>query len=153
MPRAHEPIAILLADDDEDDQQFVREAMAEGRLANRLVCVSDGEELLAYLRDARAGGESDGCRPGLVLLDLNMPRMDGREALRRLKSDPDLRRIPVVVLTTSKAEEDIVRSYDLGANSFVTKPVTFEGLVGVMKSLGRYWFEIVDLPPSDAGAS
>ena len=90
-------------------------------------------------------------RPGLILLDLNMPRKDGREALREIKADPALKHIPVVVLTTSKAEEDIYRTYNLGVNSFITKPVTFEGLVSVMRALGRYWFEIVELPPSEMG--
>ena len=118
--------------------------MAQARLANPLCCVSNGEELLNYLK--LHGGRSSTGRPGLILLDLNMPRMDGREALRLLKADPVLRSIPVVIMTTSKAEEDILRSYDLGANSFVTKPVTFNGLVAIMNDLGRYWFEIVDLP-------
>ena len=89
--------------------------------------------------------------PGIILLDLNMPRMDGREALAEIKSDPELRSIPIVVLTTSKAEEDIVRTYDLGVNSFITKPVTFNALVDVMQTWSRYWFEIVDLPPGSDG--
>jgi len=107
--------------------------------------VEDGEKLLAYLR--RSGAYADpqiSPRPGLILLDLNMPRKDGREALREIKNDPALKRIPVVVLTTSWAEEDICRTYDLGANSFITKPVTFEGLVVVMKNLVHYWFELVE---------
>src|SRR5687768_14268844 len=102
---------------------------------------------MQYLR--RGGRYADpgaSPRPGLILLDLNMPRKDGREALREIKSDPNLRHIPIVVLTTSKAEEDIYRTYDLGVNSFITKPVTFDGLVNVMRGLGRYWFEIVELP-------
>ena len=109
--------------------------------------MEDGEELLDYLR--RRGKYADpkeSPRPGLVLLDLNMPRKDGREALREIKSDPKLRDIPVVVLTTSKAEEDIARSYNLGVNSYITKPVKFSALVEVMKALGKYWFEIVELP-------
>ncbi|HEX8202372.1 MAG TPA: response regulator, partial [Isosphaeraceae bacterium] len=111
-----------------------------------------GEELLEYLR--RQGQFTDASTsptPGLILLDLNMPRKDGREALREIKSNPALRQIPIIVLSTSKAEEDVYRTYDLGANSFITKPVTFEGLVDVMKSLGRYWFHIVELPPDGQG--
>jgi len=140
-------ITILLAEDDADDRLLVKEALAEGRVLNDLRSVEDGEELLDYLR--RRGRYADpetSPRPGLVLLDLNMPRKDGREALREIKGDPDLKRIPIVVMTTSKAEEDIVRSYDLGANSYITKPVTFERLVELMKVLGRYWFELVELP-------
>jgi CheY-like chemotaxis protein len=142
------PIVILLADDDEEDRMLAADAMRESRVANDLRFVEDGEELLDYLykRGSYAGPEA-APTPGLILLDLNMPRKDGREALREIKADPDLRRIPVVVLTTSKAEEDIYRTYDLGANSFITKPVSFDGLVSVMRDLGRYWIEIVELPP------
>jgi CheY-like chemotaxis protein len=140
-------ITILLADDDADDRMLAREALEESRLANDLHFVEDGEELMDFLlhRGVYADPASSP-RPGLILLDLNMPKMDGREALREIKGDPELRRIPVVVLTTSKAEEDIYRTYDLGVNSFITKPVTFEGLVAVMRGLGKYWFEIVELP-------
>ena len=144
------PITILLADDDPDDRMLARDALDESRLANDLHEVCDGEELLEYLR--RRGKYADPAsapRPGLILLDLNMPRKDGREALREIKADPELRSIPVVVLTTSQAEEDIYRTYDLGVSSFITKPVSFEGLVAVMKALGRYWFEIVELPRRD----
>ena len=140
-------ITILLAEDDADDRLLVREALVEGRVLNELRCVEDGEELLDYLRRrGRYADPEESPRPGLVLLDLNMPRKDGREALREIKADPDLKRIPIVVMTTSKAEEDIVRSYDLGANSYITKPVTFERLVELMKVLGRYWIEFVELP-------
>ena len=151
MNRMGRPITVLMADDDEDDRLMARAAFERARLANALRFVGDGEELLDYLR--RRGAWSDPAtspRPGLVLLDLNMPRKDGREALREMKADPDLRRIPVVVLTTSQAEEDILRSYDLGANSYVAKPVTFEGLAETLRVLGTYWFQIVELP--DAGA-
>ncbi|HYO68638.1 MAG TPA: response regulator [Archangium sp.] len=144
-------VTILMADDDMDDREFARTAMQESRLMNELRFVEDGEELLDYLY--RRGAYSDpnsAPRPGLILLDLNMPRKDGREALREIKSDPSLRQIPVVVLTTSKAEEDILRSYDLGANCFISKPVTFDGLVEVVKVLDKHWFQIVELPrPSD----
>lgn len=137
-----------MADDDADDRLFAREALEECRLANDLHFVEDGAHLLDLLY--QRGPYENAPRPGLILLDLNMPRVDGREALRAIKNDPALRQVPVVVLTTSKAEEDIYRSYDLGANSFITKPVTFGGLVDVMKDLGRYWFEIVDLPQGDS---
>ena len=147
-----EPINMLLADDDEDDCVLAKDALAESRLLNELRIVSDGEELLDYLkRRGKFANPDDAPRPGLVLLDLNMPRKDGREALAEIKSDPDLRRIPIVVLTTSKAEEDIYRTYDLGVNSFISKPVTFEGLVSVMRVIGKYWFEIVRLPDCGSG--
>jgi two-component system response regulator len=143
------PIAILIADDDADDRMMARDALDECRLANQTHFVEDGVELLAYLRRQGRFAEPEAARrPGLILLDLNMPKMDGREALREIKADPTLRRIPIVVMTTSKAEEDIYRTYDLGVSSYVAKPVTFEGLVEVMKTLGRYWFEIVELPDS-----
>ncbi|HSI33270.1 MAG: response regulator [Phycisphaerae bacterium] len=152
MSPAIKPITILLADDDSDDRMLARDALKESRLANDMREVENGEELLEYLN--RRGKWTNPVLspvPGLILLDLNMPRKDGREALREIKSDPRFRHIPIVVLTTSKAEEDIYRSYDLGVNSFITKPVTFDGLVGVMKALGRYWFEIVELPPENTG--
>lgn len=143
------PIVILLADDDADDRLLTRDALAENRLANNLQCVEDGEELLDYLfRRGKYTDPESSPRPGLILLDLNMPRKDGREALKEIKSHPDLRKIPIVVLTTSKADEDICRSYKLGVNSYITKPVTFASLVEVMKALGKYWFEIVELPPA-----
>jgi CheY-like chemotaxis protein len=144
------PITILLADDDADDRMLAQDALKESRLANDLRFVENGEELLQYLRRQGPYQRPDSSpAPGLILLDLNMPRMDGREALREIKSDPDLRHIPVVILTTSKAEEDIYRTYNLGVNSFITKPVTFDGLVAVMRTLGTYWFEIVELPSPD----
>jgi len=143
-------ISILMAEDDEDDRQMAKEALQESRLANHLRFVFDGEELMDYLyHRGRYADPASSPRPGLILLDLNMPRKDGREALREIKSDPELRRIPVVVLTTSDAEEDIIRSYDLGVNSFIKKPVTFSGMVEIMKALGNYWFQIVELPPNE----
>ena len=142
------PIVILLADDDEEDRMLAGNALEESRVVNDLRFVEDGEELLDYLyHRGRYSEPGTSPTPGLILLDLNMPRKDGREALKEIKADSDLRRIPVVVLTTSKAEEDIYRTYDLGANSFITKPVSFEGLVSVMRDIGRYWIEIVELPP------
>jgi len=142
------PVTLLMADDDVDDREFALKAMEHSRLANELRFVEDGEELLDYLlRRGRYTDPKSSPRPGLILLDLNMPRMDGRQALRELKSHSALRSIPVVILTTSKAEEDIVRSYDLGANCFISKPVTFEGLVEVVKVLNTHWLQLVELPP------
>ena len=147
MSKPGEPIIILYAEDDEEDRMLVEEAFEESRLGNELHFVGDGEELLDYLyRRGRYAELSDRPLPGLILLDLNMPRRDGRDALKEIKSDPDLRRIPVVALTTSNAEEDIDCTYDLGVNSFIRKPVTFDALVDMVKTLGRYWFEIVELP-------
>ena len=129
---------------------MTRDALRDARLHNDLRIAIDGVDLMDYLkRRGRHENPADSPRPGLILLDLNMPRMDGREALAAIKQDPELRSIPVVILTTSKAEEDVVRSYDLGVNSFITKPVTFLGLVEVMKVFSRYWMEIVDLPPDE----
>jgi CheY-like chemotaxis protein len=147
MRKKTEPITILMAEDDPDDRFLAEEALEEARLANDLHFVHNGETLMDYLhrRGDYAAPES-APRPGLILLDLNMPRKDGRQALKEIKADPSLRLIPVVVLTTSKAEEDILRSYNLGASAYITKPVTFESLVDVMKVLGRFWFEIVQLP-------
>jgi CheY-like chemotaxis protein len=142
-----EPITILLAEDDPDDRLMVTEALEENRLANDLYTVEDGEMLMDYLyHRGKYAGMSDWPLPGLILLDLNMPKKDGREALREIKADPNLRRIPIVVLTTSKSEEDIFRTYDLGVNSFITKPVSFESLLSIMKTLKTYWLEIVELP-------
>lgn len=141
------PIVILCAEDDEDDRLLMSEALAVSRLANRIEFVADGVELFEYLQ--RRGAYVDPARsprPGIILLDLNMPRMDGREALRQLKVDPELRRIPVVVLTTSSVETDVLASYDIGANSYVVKPVSFESLVDVVRGVDRYWFQIVALP-------
>ena len=141
------PITILMADDDEDDRLLTQDALAESRVLNELHCVEDGVELLEYLeRKGKCGDKSISPRPGLILLDLNMPRMDGREALEAIKANPNLKGIPVVILTTSKQEEDMVKGYNLGAASYITKPVTFDGLVELMKTLGKYWVEFVELP-------
>lgn len=148
MTRPGQPLTILLADDDEEDCLLARDALSESQVATTLRMVHDGEALLDYLYQRGAYAAPGAApRPGVILLDLNMPRMDGREALAQIKADPELRRIPIVVLTTSQAEEDIYRSYDLGANSFISKPVTFDGLVEAMRNLSTYWFEIVRLPP------
>jgi CheY-like chemotaxis protein len=147
MERERKAVVILVADDDEDDRLMAREALEEARLANDLRFVEDGEELMDYLRHQGRYADPEGApRPGLILLDLNMPRKDGREAIREIKADPELRQIPIVVLTTSKADEDIQRTYDLGVNSFITKPVSFGSLVDIMQTLGKYWFQIVELP-------
>ncbi len=141
-------ITILIADDDADDRMLIEDAFEENKLKNKIDFVENGEEVLEYLRREGAFSHLKGQpHPGLVLLDLNMPKMDGRTALQKMKEDPDLCRIPVVVLTTSKAEEDILRTYGLGVASFITKPVTFERLVEVVKAIGQYWIEIVALPP------
>lgn len=142
------PITILLADDSEDDRLLTRMALEESLVANDLRMVEDGEELMAYLkREGQYADPKNSPTPGLILLDLNMPRKDGREALQEIKADPRLRRIPIVALTTSEDEDDIIRSYDLGVSSFITKPVSFGALVEVMKGFGRYWIEIVSIPP------
>ena len=142
-----ESILILMADDDEDDRLMAREALDEARLINKMDFVEDGVYLMDYLyRRGKYAELKDKPLPGLILLDLNMPRKDGREALKEIKADRKLQLIPIVVLTTSKAEEDVLRTYDLGVSSFITKPVTFEGLVEIMKNLAKYWFDIVTLP-------
>lgn len=142
------PISILVADDDPDDRMMIEEAFTENRVANKIVFVEDGEQLLAYLRREGDYAElADEPYPGIILLDLNMPKKDGREALRDLKADADLCRIPIIVLTTSQAEEDIVRTYGLGVSSFITKPVSFEGLVEAVRVICQYWIQIVALPP------
>jgi len=148
MEREGTPITILVADDDADDRMLIEDAFDESRLQNPLHFVEDGEQLLQYLRRE---GDYEKLRsepyPGVILLDLNMPKMCGRTALGLIKEDPELRRIPIIILTTSKAEEDILRTYGLGVSSFITKPVTFDRLVDVVKTIGAYWIEIVALPP------
>lgn len=139
-------ISILLADDDADDRMLTREAFEENRLTNPLYFVEDGEQLMNFLGHKNGYNDENAPRPGIILLDLNMPKLDGREALAKIKSDPKLRCIPVIILTTSKAEEDIVKSYNLGVNSFITKPISFSDLVEVTSRIGKYWLEIVKLP-------
>lgn len=144
------PITILICDDDEDDRMLTQQALEDAHVSNNLRFVEDGEQLLDYLyqRAAYSGETGKAPRPGLILLDLNMPKMDGREALKVIKGDKTLQDIPIVVLSTSGFDQDIIKSYQLGVNSFITKPVTFSGLVEAMNVLGRYWLEIVELPPT-----
>lgn len=147
MDRRGRPIVILLAEDDEDDYLLIRDALKESRVSNDIHWVRDGEELMHYLH--RQGDYEDpkkSPKPGIILLDLNMPKKDGREALKEIKSHPVLHNLPVVILTTSKSDEDIIRSYGLGVNSYIRKPVRFDDFVEVIKTLGKYWFEIVELP-------
>jgi CheY-like chemotaxis protein len=154
MSEAYGSMPILMADDDKDDRMMTEKALRKNRVINPIRFLEDGEELVEYLkRTGRYADPQKSPRPCFILLDLNMPRMDGRKALEIIKADPELKKIPVVVLTTSKAEEDIVRTYKLGANSFITKPVNFEGLVSVMESLKNYWLEIVELPSGNGPSS
>ena len=140
-----QPIEVLLVEDDPGDVLMTREAFEEHKVRNRLTVVSDGAEALQYLR--REGEYADAIRPDLILLDLNLPRRDGREVLAEIKNDPDLCHIPVVVLTTSQADEDIVRSYQLHANAYVTKPVDFERFIAVVRQIDEFFVSVVKLPP------
>lgn len=147
MHKPGRPVHILMADDDPDDRMMADQAFRQYRLRNGVVFVEDGQELMDYLHHLGKYADADQFPlPDLILLDLNMPRKDGREALTEIKTDPTLRRIPVVILTTSQAEEDILRSYDLGANAYITKPVTFQGLAETIRLLNIFWFELVKLP-------
>lgn len=147
MPKLAQPVHILMAEDDPDDRMMADQAFHQYRMKNGMVFVEDGQELMDYLRHQDKYTDADQFPlPDLILLDLNMPRKDGREALAEIKADPELKRIPVVILTTSKAEEDILRSYDLGVNAYITKPVTFQGLAEAMKVMSMFWFELVKLP-------
>jgi CheY-like chemotaxis protein len=144
-PEVAAPIEVLLVEDDPGDVLMTREAFAEHKLGNRLNVVSDGAQALAYLR--REGEFADAVRPDLVLLDLNLPRRDGREVLAEIKNDESLHQIPVVVLTTSQAEEDILRSYQLHANAYVTKPVDFDRFIAVVRQIDEFFVSVVKLPP------
>ena len=139
-------INILMADDDPDDRLLTKEAFEENRLKNPIYFVEDGEQLIDFLKHKNGYTPENAPRPGLILLDLNMPKLDGREALAKIKSDPKIKSIPVIILTTSKADEDIIKSYNLGVNSFITKPVSFNDLVDVTARINKYWFELVQLP-------
>jgi CheY-like chemotaxis protein len=152
MKHKSKPVSILMAEDDPDDRLLTQEAVREAKLTNEINFVEDGEELMEYLKSSgEYADKSKYPKPRLILLDLNMPKKDGREALKEIKADPKLRCIPIVVLTTSKAEEDILRTYDLGVSGYITKPVLFDDLIEVMKVIGKYWFEIVELPPNGNG--
>ena len=139
------PIDILLVEDNPGDVRLTREALREGKIRNNLHVARDGVEALAFLR--REGGHADAPRPDVILLDLNLPRKSGREVLSEVKQDPALRQIPVVVLTSSEAEEDIVRAYDLHANCYISKPVDLDQFITVVKSIEDFWFTVVKLPP------
>jgi CheY-like chemotaxis protein len=154
MTKKAKPITILMADDDPDDREMTKEAFEESRLANDLRFVENGTELMDYLhRHGKYKNPAASPRPGIILLDLNMPKKDGRQALAEIKSDPKLKQIRIIVLTTSSNHDDIQHCYDLSAASFITKPVTFDALVDVIKTLGKYWLEIVELPRDDNGGT
>lgn len=141
------PIVMLIAEDDAEDRMLIQEALDESSLKSNIQFVENGEELMDYLQNRDKFADKERFpSPGLILLDLNMPKKDGREALKEIKADEALKHLPIVVLTTSKAEEDVLKTYNLGVNSFISKPVTFTALVDVMKTLSKYWFEIVELP-------
>ena len=148
MNMGNHPIRIVVADDDADDRMMIRDAFIESKLGNPVDFVEDGVELMQYLRrEGKFENMANQPFPGFILLDLNMPRKDGRTALKEIKESAELHRIPIVILTTSKAEEDILKTYNLGVNSFICKPVSFDKLVDIVKTVGHYWIEIVALPP------
>ena len=144
--RPEDTFSILMADDDADDRLMAEEAFDEARVANPLGFVKDGEQLLDYLNWRNGYNADNAPRPGLILLDLNMPKMDGRTALRHIKADPNLRSIPVVILTTSSEKGDVSWAYDLGASGYVSKPITFSGLVDSVRTINEYWVKLVMLP-------
>lgn len=148
MIRNKSPIRIVVADDDMDDRMMIKDAFEESKLGNPVDFVEDGVQLMEYLRrEGEYRHLASQPFPGFILLDLNMPRKDGRTALKEIKESTELHRIPIVILTTSKAEEDIIKTYNLGVNSFICKPVSFDKLVDIVKTVGHYWIEIVALPP------
>lgn len=147
MRGERKPVVILLAEDDDDDALLTEKALKEYHLLNKVCRVRDGEELMDFLLNKGAFTSSDRApQPALILLDLNMPKKDGREALAEIKAHPELCKIPITILTTSRADEDIVRTYNLGVNSFITKPVELKNFIEVVKKIGDYWFEVVQLP-------
>lgn len=148
MIKSNYPIRIVVADDDADDRMMIRDAFEESKLGNPIDFIEDGMELMEYLnREGKYANLKGQPYPGFILLDLNMPRKDGRTALKEIKESAELHRIPIVILTTSKAEEDIIKTYNLGVNSFICKPVSFDKLVDIVKTVGHYWIQIVALPP------
>jgi CheY-like chemotaxis protein len=146
MVNGNRPVEILLVEDNPGDERLTREALKEGKVYNNFHWVKDGVEAMEFLR--REGKYASAPRPDIILLDLNLPKMDGREVLQAIKTDSDLKRIPVVVLTTSKAEEDVLRTYSLHANCYVTKPVDLEKFIVVVKSIDAFWLTVVTLPPN-----
>jgi len=146
MVEQNRPVEILLVEDNPGDERLTREALKEGKVYSNLYWVKDGVEAMDFLR--RKGRHAGAVRPDIILLDLNLPKKDGREVLEEIKTDEDLKRIPVVVLTTSKAEEDVLRTYNLHANCYVTKPVDLEKFIVVVKSIDRFWLTVVTLPPN-----
>ena len=147
MHKKSKPLTILMADDDDEDYMLTVDAFHEARISNPMYRVKNGEELMEYLLlKGKYPSREEAPLPSLILLDLNMPRKDGREALQEILAHVDLRRIPIVVMTTSDAKEDISQCYEIGANSYIVKPVTYEGLVKAMRLLGQYWLEMVELP-------
>jgi CheY-like chemotaxis protein len=150
MNQDTQPLVILMADDDEDDQKLAQDAMQRVCTDVTLHFVDDGVELMDYLRHRGRYEQNDGTRPRLILLDLNMPMKDGREALAEIKSDDDLRQIPVIVLTTSEASEDVRMTYELGANAFISKPTSFSELIRLMSTICTYWLHVVRLPKESA---
>ncbi|MFW6058796.1 MAG: response regulator [Phycisphaeraceae bacterium] len=152
FPKTARQVTILMADDDAEDRLLTQQALRRHHLADDVRFVTDGQELMEYLhREGAYAAPADAPRPGLILLDLNMPRKDGRAALREIKGDARLRHIPVLVMTSSSREGDVLRSYQLGVSSFITKPASFDALVDAMQVIGRYWLEIVELPDEETG--